>query len=316
MVSILVPVYNAAPYLRKCVGSITGQTYTDLQIVLINDGSTDGSWSIMQELAREDSRIEIYTQANRGVAATRNNLLERAKGDFVLFVDSDDWIESDTIKVLIAEQAKGDYDIVMYQYDDVHYDQAEYSRPKAVMLFLQHTIFRGMLWNKFVRRRLFDGIEMDDSISYGEDSLMTWYILQRIDKMVSIKRFLYHYNRNESSLSNQSFNGNKFSSYMVWYNITQETDKKWPQYSDDAHARFACEMTQVLFAAVIGGYQRDEQVRMLQQEIKRDGHLMTKKNVSSPKMRLVSWLVSRHYGLMLHFSSVLGSNYRKRYGMQ
>ena len=93
MVSILVPVYNSAPYLRKCVGSITGQTYTDLQIVLINDGSTDDSWDIMQELARQDKRIEIYSQPNCGVAATRNRLLDKVRGDFVLFVDSDDWIE-------------------------------------------------------------------------------------------------------------------------------------------------------------------------------------------------------------------------------
>ena len=87
MVTILVPVYNTAPYLRECVDSITGQTYTDLQIVLINDGSNDDSWTIMRELAREDKRVEIYSQPNCGVATTRNHLLDKVRGDFVLFVD-------------------------------------------------------------------------------------------------------------------------------------------------------------------------------------------------------------------------------------
>ena len=104
MVSILVPVYNASQYLRECVASLTGQTYTDLQIVLINDGSTDDSWDILKDLAQQDKRLEVYSQPNSGVAATRNRLLEKANGDFVLFVDSDDWIELDTIETLVEEQ--------------------------------------------------------------------------------------------------------------------------------------------------------------------------------------------------------------------
>ena len=115
MVSILVPVYNSAPFLKQCVDSLTGQTYSDLQIVFINDGSTDDSLSIMQELARADRRIEIYSQPNSGVAATRNRLLDKVRGDFVLFVDSDDWIELDTIESLMREQQSRDYDLVVFQ---------------------------------------------------------------------------------------------------------------------------------------------------------------------------------------------------------
>ena len=75
MVSILVPVYNSAPYLRECVASLVGQTYADLQIVMIDDGSSDGSWEILKELARQDKRIEVYRKPNGGVASTRNQLL-------------------------------------------------------------------------------------------------------------------------------------------------------------------------------------------------------------------------------------------------
>ena len=84
MVSILVPVYNSAPFLRECVASLVGQTYTDLQIVMIDDGSTDDSLDIMRELAHQDKRIEIYNKPNGGVASTRNQLLDKVRGDCVL----------------------------------------------------------------------------------------------------------------------------------------------------------------------------------------------------------------------------------------
>ena len=115
MVSILVPVYNSAPFLRECVASLVGQTYTDLQIVMIDDGSTDDSLDIMRELAHQDKRIEIYSKPNGGVASTRNQLLDKVRGDWVLFVDSDDWIDLNTVEVLLKEQAERDHDIVCYK---------------------------------------------------------------------------------------------------------------------------------------------------------------------------------------------------------
>ena len=101
LVSILVPVYNVEAYLPQCLDSLVGQTYPHLQIVLIDDGSTDGSWRVMQEYASRDERIEIYHQENQGVGATRNHLLEKIKGDYVLFVDSDDWVEENHIETLL-----------------------------------------------------------------------------------------------------------------------------------------------------------------------------------------------------------------------
>lgn len=311
MVSILVPVYNAEPYLRQCVDSLTGQTYNDLQIVLINDGSTDGSLALMQELAQQDKRIEIYSQPNCGVAATRNHLLDKVRGDFVLFVDSDDWIELDTIETLMREQQKDDYDIVMYQVGL----SSTFNKEKAIGHFIEHGFFRGMLWNKLFKTRLLEELRLDETISFGEDSLLVWSVLQRIDKMITLKRRLYHYGENDSSLSRQTFNGKKLSSYKVWDSITCGVDENWPQFSEIAHARFACEMTQILFAAAIGRYKEDEQIHLLQKEILRDGRLMKKNDVSTPIMRGFSWILSRNYKLVSSLAPVLGPYYRKRYGL-
>lgn len=297
MVSILVPVYNASRYLRECVASLTGQTYTDLQIVLINDGSTDDSWDVLQELAHQDKRLEVYSQPNCGVAATRNRLLEKANGDFVLFVDSDDWIDPDTVEILMQEQQREDYDIVMYQLSKQRAGDCQYTKEQAIKHFLEHTTFRGSLCDKLIRRDLFEGLRIDEAVSYGEDALLVWQVLQRIDKMLFIGKSFYHYRVNENSLSRQRFNGKKFTAYTTWNQICEDTDLYWPQYREIAHARFACEMTQILLDASRCGYKYDKGIELLQEVVARDAHLIVKTGISSKKMRMFAWLVSHSYWL-------------------
>ena len=297
MVSILVPVYNTAPYLRECVQSLTGQTYRDLQIVMIDDGSSDESWAVMQELAAEDSRIEVYSQSNHGVATTRNQLLDKARGEFVLFVDSDDWIDQDTVESLMREQEQGDYDIVMYRISPANNVDQSLSQEEAVGLFLEHDIFRGSLCDKLIRYSLFDGLKIDQTVSYGEDALMVWQVLQRVNKVRMLPHVFYHYRENVNSLSRQRFNGKKLSAYTAWDTICSDTEEAWPKYRDIARGRFACEMTQILRDAAFRGYKRDLGIKLLQEEVRRDGHLITKSGISSWKMRAYAWLVSHHYRL-------------------
>ena len=296
MVTILVPVYNTAPYLRQCVGSLVGQTYPDLQIVIIDDGSSDDSLAIMQELANEDKRIEIYSQPNCGVAATRKRLLDKVRGDFVLFVDSDDWIELDTIESLMTEQEKGDFDIVSFQLTIPRKDE-QLTREVAVKRFLEHRTFRGSLCDKLVKAKFYEGLKIDQTVSYGEDAMMIWQVLQRVNSVKVLGRVFYHYRENENSLSRQQFNGKKFTAYSAWDMICQDVDETWPQYSDMAHARFACEMAQILRAAALSGYKYNNYVKLLQEEVRRDGFKITRTGVSSWKMRLFAGLISRNYWL-------------------
>jgi glycosyltransferase involved in cell wall biosynthesis len=262
---------------------------------MINDGSTDDSWAIMKELAAKDSRIEIYTQPNCGVAATRNSLLDKVKGDFVLFVDSDDWIELDTIESLIREQEKADYDIVMFRLAGPPRQDECYNREQVIKKFLEHTSFRGSLCDKLVKSSLYKGLRIDESVSYGEDTLLVWQVLQRVSSMSSLSNAFYHYRRNENSLSRQSFNGQKFSAYTVWDTIARDVEVDWPQYKEIALARFACEMTLILRDAEASGYKKNDGVRLLQKEIRRDFPYIKRTGLSSTKMILYAWLVSHHY---------------------
>ena len=94
LLSVIVPVYNAAPYLRRCLDSICGQTYPNLEIILIDDGSTDSSLEICKQYAAKDPRVRVLHQANKGLPATRNVGIEQSKGEFFTFVDSDDWVDT------------------------------------------------------------------------------------------------------------------------------------------------------------------------------------------------------------------------------
>lgn len=111
-ISIIVPVYNFAPYLRQCLDSLVGQTYRDIEIICADDGSTDESGEILDQYAAEDLRIRALHIENSGVPAARNLALDHAAGEYVIFVDGDDWIETNTCETVLA-QAAG-YDLVMW----------------------------------------------------------------------------------------------------------------------------------------------------------------------------------------------------------
>ena len=157
-VTILSPCYNVGQFLPKYFETVLGQTYSNLQVVLIDDGSKDDTWAVMQEYAAKDSRVEIYHQENQGVASTRNNLLDKVKGDYVLFVDSDDWIELDMVEYLVGVAFEHNTEFVMCDMvkNDAKPKETEWvvkllSQEQAVHDFLRHEYFSGSLWN-FLRR--------------------------------------------------------------------------------------------------------------------------------------------------------------------
>ena len=99
-ISVLIPVYNAEIYITRCLKSLSEQTFTDFEIICINDGSKDNSLSILQNYAKQEPRLRVFTQENAGVAATRNRLLETAQGKYIAFVDADDWVEKSYLEKL------------------------------------------------------------------------------------------------------------------------------------------------------------------------------------------------------------------------
>ena len=113
MVSIIVPIYNAEQYLRRCVDSILNQEYTDYELLLVNDGSTDASGDICEEYGDQDPRVIVIQKENTGVSDSRNRALDRARGKYLQFLDSDDWITPDATKLLVRSAEQSGCDMVI-----------------------------------------------------------------------------------------------------------------------------------------------------------------------------------------------------------
>lgn len=307
LVSILIPVYNTEEFLPKCLDSIVNQTYPNLQVVIIDDGSKDKSLCIAQKYAKQYPYIEVYHQKNQGVASTRNNLLDKVKGDYVLFVDSDDWCELDMINYLLdkAVEYKADMVTCSSVIDDAsikekHFVIDLWEQERVVKEFLRHVFFRGSLWNKLLKSDLLYNLKFDDRISYGEDALFIWNVIQKVNRVLITDKELYHYRMNEASISHQDWNPKiKGSGHEVWKYIVSDTRKKWFQYLEIAKARFAIEDMLLLYSAAICGYRFDENIRELQLNIKGNFFSIFNTNLVGIKGIILSFMLSYYYRLSI-----------------
>ena len=210
--SVIVPVYNTAKYLSKCLESLRLQTLDKIEIILVDDGSSDGSHEILAEYEKRDSRFRLVSQENRGFAGARNRGLEEAAGEFIGFVDSDDWIEPDMYEKLWNEHISSpEADIVQCGY--IHeYPEENISLPSDNIVYRDRLIRSGgklcgaeslllddgTIWNRIYRRQMLceNGIAFDPVMTFGEDVFFYWTALISAKQIAAIPQRLYHYRRN------------------------------------------------------------------------------------------------------------------------
>ena len=165
-VSVIVPIYHVAPWLRRCLDSILAQTYTEFQLILVDDGSTDSCGAICDEYAAKDHRITVIHKENGGLSSARNAGLEAADGQFISFIDSDDWIHPQFLELMLHFQKAGDYDLVICNHQRVTDTAADtpynccHIIPQELNLegiYRQHRT-KSYVWNKLYRRELADAV--------------------------------------------------------------------------------------------------------------------------------------------------------------
>ena len=194
-ISVIVPVYNCAPYVERCVRSIAAQTYKDLEIICVDDGSSDDSGAVLDVLAAEDARIRVIHQKNAGVSAARNSGLRIASGELITFVDGDDALEPDMYETLLPYFENPDVEIVHCGYKRMGLDGSVkdvngtgavviQDRYEAARCLVGGRLFVGSLCNKVYRAHLFDGFEMDEKIAINEDILANAELFLRAGKSV------------------------------------------------------------------------------------------------------------------------------------
>lgn len=205
--SIIVPIYNAAKYLPQCIDSILSQTFTDFELILVNDGSTDESEKICLSCKEKDSRIKYVFKENGGVASARKVGLECSSGEYIGWVDSDDWIEIDTLRIAYDAAKKEDVDIVCFGIRQIFPHQkitVEFKNTDMYENFLCYPIYMHSVWNKLIKKSLFEDNDIDFGIGIitAEDLLVLFQLFHFAKKVSYIENVLYNYRCNSESVSN------------------------------------------------------------------------------------------------------------------
>ena len=205
MISIIVPVYNCANYLPQCIESILAQTYTNLQIILIDDGSVDNSGKICDAYATKDKRIQVIHQTNAGVSVARNKGLDQSKGEYICFVDADDYIAPDMCSYLFDLIQTYSVPLSVCNYSEVH--GAKVTPRRAVMeegaypteQVLTKFIRQMSVWNKLFAKSLFRTLRFSSEISYGEDLEVVFELFLQARKIAYGVESKYYYVINPQS---------------------------------------------------------------------------------------------------------------------
>lgn len=199
-ISIIVPVYNAERYLRRCVDSILGQTFTDFEVLLIDDGSKDHSGAICDEYAQQDDRVRVWHKENGGVSSARNVGLDNARGEWVTFVDSDDWVQKDWLATF-ATNMNG-YDVVVTGFYFVTPDKilpftmnCHSNNPAQVADSLNKERNFGFLWCKCFKRSLIDSnhLRFNEKLSFLEDEDFVCKYWAKSKKIIVVNHVAYNY---------------------------------------------------------------------------------------------------------------------------
>ena len=207
LISVIVPVYRVEVYLDKCISSIAGQTYRNLEIILVDDGSPDRSGAICDEWAAKDSRIRVIHQVNAGGGAARNTGLDTAQGELIAFVDSDDYLEKDMFEHLYGLLAHG-ADIAECGHMDVFDDRAVfgghdefhlYTAQEAMAEHIHDRIFRQLIWNKLYRRETVGDIRFPVGTKI-DDEFFTYKVLGNAKTLIRSEKICYAYRQQESSV--------------------------------------------------------------------------------------------------------------------
>lgn len=222
LISILMPVYNGEKYLEDTVSSILTQSYKEFELIIINDGSSDKTKIICDNLAKNDSRIKVIHKDNTGVSNTRNVALDNAEGEYITFVDSDDLIHKDYLKELINEEIKNNSDLIVCGFIErkinkeneisdskkiyTSYDFIEIGKMENTILDFANSGLLNPLWNKLYKKSIIfeNNIRFKEDVKTGEDFIFNLQYISFVRNITFIDKYLYYYiRRNNDSITYQ-----------------------------------------------------------------------------------------------------------------
>lgn len=209
-ISVIVPLYKAEKYIRRCVDSILAQTFTDFELLLIDDGSPDNSGAICDEYAASDSRVKVFHKENGGVSSARNVGLDNACGEWITFVDADDWIVKDYLQLCIYATEKYNLDLLKFDlggtYISEHSQNLDVTKSSQIDVitpneFIKKSYSCGI--PSFIRKNVLGEIRFNTDIKYAEDQLFIFQILDNCEYCGYLHKQIYNYMLNPNSATKQ-----------------------------------------------------------------------------------------------------------------
>lgn len=202
LITVIVPVYNVEGYLNRCVESIANQSYRNLEIILVDDGSRDGCPDLCDTWGKSDSRIKVIHKKNGGVSSARNAGLDIACGEYVAFVDADDYISPNMLEKLLNGATLNNCDISICRVSSdksAQNEQAKVYENDVLSLYLSDSLCRPSVFAKLYSRQVIQGLRFDSSIKIGEDYIFNFYAFKNARRVVVLEERLYYYELRENS---------------------------------------------------------------------------------------------------------------------
>ena len=243
LVSVIVPVYNVERYLTICIDSILSQTYDNLEVLLIDDGSLDSSGSICDKYAQSDKRVKVIHKENGGLSSARNIGMKNASGEYYFFVDSDDYIEKSAIEILINAANRTCVDMVIADCYKVYNDDSSFRIPQKhpiscrvldkVQALDRYIMEDWGAWNKLYRWNTHQSVFFPEGRIHEDEAVMV-DLLGRCEKIAVLDVKLYYYRKREGSITSFQYSLKKMDWYYAWKRNVELVYKMYPQIKQKA----------------------------------------------------------------------------------
>ncbi|MCR4588362.1 MAG: glycosyltransferase family 2 protein [Lachnospiraceae bacterium] len=305
MISVLIPAYNVEAYIEKCIQAVEQQTYEELEILVVDDGSSDGTGDILDRLSREDDRLKVIHQENQGVAAARNRLIREAQGDWIAFVDSDDLVHPDYLACLyqaVSEQnvriaRTGFHDVTAFEaFDRQKKDHSVRIKPTRDFLLGKEEAYT--LWTFLFDRKLWEGISFPDC-RIAEDTGVLYKVLYPEEQLAEIENdgFYQHLVRKEGLIGE-----GRFSPKMVdRLQVLKERLEFYKEKKDEELIQYAC-LTYSMELLTDHNALKGKENKKLRQQILADYRTIYKEAMKEAVSKKQKWL----FGIARYFPVIWG----------
>lgn len=207
-ISIIVPIYNCEKYIQRCIESILSQKYDNYELILVNDGSTDSSYEICKRYSEKNEKIILINQKNQGVSIARNNGIKSSTGEWITFVDSDDWIEQDIYKKALFVAKQNNADLIQWQYKingDIKKQPGFVDKETEIIINNSIILdyWKNACWTLLVRKEIIskNNIQFPENITMGEDRYFTYCCYGCVNKIIQLPEMFYNYSINPESVT-------------------------------------------------------------------------------------------------------------------